>query len=109
MAIFHPAHARGAPTHAQTLYHPSSDKRFNVIRRENPLDATADVLYGIYAVQVVCDVCQREADAPRSFRVSLPGKTSVFKDCMSLYIIYLDGNSFLHAVDKDKKVKSACP
>lgn len=38
------------------FYHPSADKLFNVIRRANPIEATADVRGVLDTVQVACDV-----------------------------------------------------
>lgn len=81
---------RSSEACTEIIYHSSADKLFRVIRRANIADATEEIRGRIDAVQMVCDVCQREADAPRSFKVSLTGETYVLKACVSLDIMYLD-------------------
>lgn len=54
------------------------------------------------------NVLKFEADAPRVFRVALPGEVCVFSACVSLYLNYLDGKSVVHVVDKETKLRAAC-
>lgn len=45
-------------------------------------------------------MCQREVDAPRAFRVALPGESCMFNACVSLDLLYMEETSALHAVEK---------
>lgn len=53
------------------------------------------------------DICQREADTPQLFRVCLPHTDRIFHRMVSLVLIYLDGKSVLHVVDRDTKFGAA--
>lgn len=59
------------------LYHPSADRMFEVTIRVDAKEAAAAVLQWLENFQSSCHVFQREADAPRSFRVVMPDKTCV--------------------------------
>lgn len=54
-----------------------------------------------------CDVCQRLAKAPGRFRVALPPGDVVFNRTILIDLMYLDGRSLMHVVDRDTLYSAA--
>lgn len=54
-----------------------------------------------------CDVCQRVADAPWRFRVSIPNEDDAFNSRVFLDIMKLSTRSVLHAVDRSTQYNAA--
>lgn len=89
------------------FYHPHSEKLYAMMRRADPKKVSPEVLADLERVSATCEVCQREADAPHRFRVSLPGSDCIFNRTVCMDLMSLDGNSVLHVVDKDTKFGAA--
>lgn len=112
------------------LHHPSTDKMFAVIRKEEPTKKGSGTYKVLDKVRSTCDVCQRNADEPHRFRVSLPANSYVFNRLrrsttwstekeskriismdtrlVSMDIISLDSCSVLHVAYSDTKFGAAC-
>lgn len=89
------------------LYHTHPDKIFQLLRRADPNNVTADDLTRLESITRKCEVCQRLAGSPGRFRVAIPDTNCVFNRCVCLDLTKLDGWTVLHAVDKDTKLSSA--
>lgn len=53
-------------------------------------------------------MCQRKANEPHQFRVSLPYNDCVFDPVVSLDQMNLNSRTVLHIVDQDTKLGAAC-
>lgn len=60
------------------FYHAHPDKVFNLMKRAEDLDATQETLDQLQFIFANCDICQRLADQPGRFKVSLPSENIVF-------------------------------
>lgn len=92
----------------RNFYHPQPDKLYALLKRAHPDTTNPGTLAELEKIQSTCDVCQREADAPYRFRVSLPHTEVVFNRIVSLDLMKLNNRSVLHAVDRDTKFSAAC-
>lgn len=81
---------------------------YALLKRAHPDTTNPDTLAELEKIQSSCDVCQREADAPYRFRVSLSHSEVVFNRVVSLDLMKLNNKSILHAVDRDTKFSAAC-
>lgn len=78
------------------------------MKRDDPENASPSLFQDLEKVTSTCDVCQREADAPHRFWVSMPGEDSVLNRTVCLALMRLEGKQVLYLVDKDKKFSVAC-
>lgn len=90
------------------FHHPQAERLYALMKRANPNEATAETLKELQEVQSNCDVCQREADEPQRFRVSMPNDDVVFNRVVSLDLMKINRRTVLHAVDRDTKFSAAC-
>lgn len=53
-------------------------------------------------------MCQREADGPYCFRVTMPSNDIVFNRTVSLHLVRLNQKSVMYVVDRVTKFNAAC-
>eukprot|EP00168_Porphyra_purpurea_P020863 TRINITY_DN895_c0_g1_i6.p1 TRINITY_DN895_c0_g1~~TRINITY_DN895_c0_g1_i6.p1 ORF type:complete len:1091 (+),score=259.84 TRINITY_DN895_c0_g1_i6:1132-4404(+) len=87
--------------------HPAADRLTAVLRRTADPKAEPDTQKKVERLTAACDVCQRLARAPGRFRVAIPDEDVVFNRTVLLDLMYLDGRSVLHVVDKDTLYSAA--
>lgn len=83
------------------FHHPQSKKLAAFIKRAAPESYSPAVLSDPERTQEVCDVCQREADGPHRFRVSLPYEECIFNRALSMDLMKVDGRTVFHIMNKD--------
>lgn len=87
--------------------HPSAERLYALIKRAEPHGQHPELMRELEDIQRNCDVCQRVADAPWRFRVSLPDEEDTFNSKVCLDIMKLAQRSVLHAVDKSTRFGAA--
>lgn len=89
------------------FYHPTDDRLMALIRRAKPGEDTAETRSTVEKIRRACGICQRNAQEPMRFRVSMPEAECVFNRTVALDLMYLEGKSVLHCVDKDTRFNAA--
>ena len=89
------------------FYHPKSERLYSLMKRGVPERISPEVLRDFEKIENTCELCQRLSHAPHRFRVSLPEKDVVFNHTVCMDIMFLDGKSVLHVVDRDTKFSAA--
>lgn len=87
--------------------HPQADRLSALLRRAGGGNVEAGTRAKLEELTAACDVCQRLAQAPGRFRVAMPNDDVVFNRMVLMDLMYLDGRSVLHAVDKDTLFSAA--
>ena len=87
--------------------HPQTERLAAVLRRAGGPTVTPDVQEALNKITAACDVCQRLAAAPRRFRTAMPPDDLAFNHTVYLDLMYLDGKSVLHVVDRDTAFSAA--
>lgn len=87
--------------------HPHPDRLSALLRRANDGKIEASTSAELERLTAACDVCQRLAKAPGRFRVAMPNEDVVFNRVVLMDLMYLDGRSVLHAIDKDTLFSAA--
>lgn len=87
--------------------HPQPDKLAAVLRRAGDPNAEPSTRSQLDKLTEACDVCQRLARAPGRFRVALPSDDIVFNAVVLIDIMYLNGRTLIHVVDKDTNFSAA--
>ena len=77
------------------------------MKRADPSATALEVLKDLENIDANCDRCQRFANAPHRFKVSLPSGNIVFNREICMDIISLNHKQVLHAVDLDTKFNAA--
>lgn len=90
------------------FHHPLPDRLTSLIKRAHPNTKMSKVYSDLEKIKSTCDVCQREADAPHRFRVTMPSGECIFNKVVSLDLMKLDNETVLHAVDRDTRFSAAC-
>lgn len=88
--------------------HAHPEKVFEVLRRADPDGVAGEDLENLQRIRRKCDVCQRMADAPRRFRVALPGTDCVFNRYVCLDLMSTESQSGLYVVEMVTKYSAAC-
>lgn len=81
--------------------YPHPERLAPLLERARDRNATPGTRAQLEELTRTCDVCQRLARAPGPFRVAFPPDEVVFNRTVLLDLMYLDGRSLLHVVDKD--------
>ena len=89
------------------FFHPQSERLYAVMKRADPETTSPTVLSDLERIAATCDICQRAAQKPHRFRVSLPEGDIVFNRTVCLDLMFLDSKTVLHIVDKDTKFSAA--
>lgn len=87
--------------------HPHPDRLSALLRRANDGKIEAGTRDELEQLTAACDVCQRLSKAPGRFRVSMPNDDLVFNRVVLMDLMYLDGRSVMHIVDKDTLFSAA--
>lgn len=90
------------------FYHPHPNRVFNLMKRAEDPEATAETLEALEKVSASCEICQRLADQPGRFRVSLPRDDITFNHTLLMDLMSLDSRNVLHIVCKDTLFNAAC-
>lgn len=59
------------------FYHPQAEHLIALIKRTNRTFAVPKIHVDLKQIRATCDVCQREADMPQIFRVTLPSEECI--------------------------------
>lgn len=70
-----------------------------LMKRANSDGTSVEDLIKPREIQSSCNVCQREADEPLCFRVTMPHEDIGFNRTVSLDLMKLAGKAVLHIVD----------
>ena len=89
------------------FFHAHPERIFSLMKRAEDPDSTAETAKELQELTSSCDICQKPAKEPGRFRVSLPSEDIVFNRTVYMDIMYLDGKSVLHVVDKDTQFSAA--
>lgn len=89
------------------LFRPSTDKRFNLFRRAQPDQATAQTRDTLEDVGAAYDPCQRIQNGAKQCLVRLFSGEVVFNDFIHIDILYLHGLPVLHVVDQQSHFSAA--
>jgi len=81
--------------------HPAAERLSALLARAGGPKATPNARAELDRVAAACQVCQRLAKAPSRYRVALPTEGVTFNRTVYLDLMYLDGRSVLHVVDRD--------
>lgn len=87
--------------------HPHPDRLSALLRQANDGKIEARTRAELEQLTAACDVCQRLSKAPGRFRVSMPNDDLVFNRVVLIDLMYLDGRSVMHIVDKDTLFSAA--
>lgn len=87
--------------------HPAADRLAAVLRRAADPKAEPGTSQELERLTAGCDVCQRLSRAPGRFRVAIPDDNIVFNRTILVDLMYLDGRSLMHIVDKDTLYSAA--
>jgi hypothetical protein len=90
-----------------SLYHPSSQSLFNLIKKGRPEQLDHDTLKILEEISNACQMCQRLGPKPVRFKVSIPEEDLVFGDEVSIDLMFLIGSAFLHVVDTETRFSAA--
>ena len=80
---------------------------FKLMKRAEDPDSTAETAKALREHTSSWNICQRFAREAGRFRVSLPSEDIVFNRKVYMDIMYLDGKSVPHIVDKDTQFSAA--
>ncbi|OSX76619.1 hypothetical protein BU14_0183s0011 [Porphyra umbilicalis] len=89
------------------FHHPQTGRLAELLRRAGGAKITPDVQAELAKVAAACDVCQRLAVAPHRFRTTMPSDDLSFNRTVYLDLMYLEGKSVLHVVDRDTAFSAA--
>ena len=89
------------------FFHAHPERIFSVMKRAEDPDATAETAKELKELISSCGIFQKLPKEPGRFRVSLPSEDILFNLTVDMYIVYLDGKSVLHIVDKDTRFSAA--
>jgi len=89
------------------FHHPKNERLTALLRRAGGAKVTPDMQSELAKISAACDVCQRLAVAPRRFRTTMPTDDLSFNRTVYLDLMYLDGKSVLHVVDRDTAFSAA--
>jgi len=87
--------------------HPAAERLSALLARAGGPKATPNARAELDRVAAACQVCQRLAKAPSRYRVALPADGVTFNRTVYLDLMYLDGRSVLHVVDRDTAFSAA--
>lgn len=87
--------------------HPQTEKMFVFLKCAVTDSVSSEVYSNLRKTQVTFEVCQREADAPHQFWVSLPNISCVSNRVVSLDSMSMDQRTVLHAVNNDNNFSAA--
>jgi len=87
--------------------HPRTGRLAAVLRQAGGVKVTPDMQEELNKIAASCDICQRLAMAPGRFRTALPAEDLAFNRTVYLDLMYLDGKSVLHVVDRDTAFSAA--
>jgi len=87
--------------------HPAAERLSALLARAGGPKATPNARAELERVAAACQVCQRLAKAPSRYRVALPPDGVTFNRTVYLDLMYLDGRSVLHVVDRDTAFSAA--
>lgn len=77
------------------------------MKRAYPETTTSDTLAKLEKIQTTFDFCQREADAPYWFQVTVLNEKIVFSRTVFLCLMKLNDKTVLHTVDQNTKFNAA--
>ena len=80
------------------LYQPQPERVLNLMKKAGNPEATPENLKQLQDIAENCDVCQRLANQPRRFRVSLPSDDIVFNRTLLMDLMSLSSKSVFHIV-----------
>ena len=80
--------------------HPSADKLYKLLKRAGREHVTTETLKTLKKLQQRFKTCQRVANAPSHFKVSLGNEDTRFNRRVFIDIVYIDGREVLHVVDE---------
>ena len=83
----------------QQFTHPSATKLYELLKTDRKESVTSKTLRTLEKTSAECQPCQRIANSPTRFRVSLGSENVRFNSRVFLDIMYLDGKPELHLVD----------
>eukprot|EP00171_Calliarthron_tuberculosum_P000524 IDg524t1 len=89
------------------FYHPQPERIFNIMKRADGSRATLETLSTLKKITRECDICQRVADQPGRFRVSLPEEDVVFNRTVMMDLMFLESQPVLHIICKDTLFSTA--
>lgn len=81
------------------LFHPSSSKLYNLIRRARPKDVTPDTRRLLEEISKECNICATHQIRGLRFKVNMPQEDLSFNQTLALDLMYIDGTPILHVVD----------
>jgi len=87
--------------------HPAAERLSALLARAGGPKATPNARAELERVAAAFQVCQRLAKAPSRYRVALPPDGVTFNRTVYLDLMYLDGRSVLHVVDRDTAFSAA--
>lgn len=87
--------------------HLSPDRLAALLEKAGDPKAKPDAQKQLERLTAGCDVCERLGKAPSRFRVDLPDNDVVFNRTVLIDLMYRDGRSLLHVVDKDTHYRAA--
>lgn len=81
------------------FHHPSAQKLHELLKRSKAKDLKENTLDVLKDIIKHCDPCQRVGPTPVRFRASIPEEELVFGDELSIDLVWVEGDAFLHVVD----------
>ena len=88
------------------LYHPSTEKLINLIRRANSQDATGETSKILEQIAAQCRTCQYHSPRPTTFKATVPGGI-VFNRQVILDLMWIASKPVLHLIDADTRDSAA--
>lgn len=89
------------------FFHPESRWLHSMMRRAAGSHTNPSDLKELERIASECNACQRNIATTSRFRTALPPEDVVFKRCLSMYIMFLDGMVVLRIVYKEKTFSAA--
>ncbi len=89
------------------FYHLHPDRVFNLMKRANDSHANSETLEKLETISQKCEICQRIADQPGRFRVSLPNGDIVFNRTVDMDLMNVESKTIQHIVCKYNSFSTA--
>lgn len=89
------------------FFHPDSWHHYAMMHRSDGENTKPSDHLELESMASTCDICRRNRVAPTRFRASIRPEDVVFNRTICMDIIWLDGKTVLHMVDKYMKSSAA--
>lgn len=89
------------------FYHPTTERLSNLIHNGAKEHVVPGLRKMLDHIRETCDVCQRMAKPPGTFRVAIPPGDCVFNRSVGMDLMKIEKRTVLHMVDRDTKFNAA--